>query len=32
VVEQHDYYTDTAAILGLEKALEELGVSAIARS
>jgi ketosteroid isomerase-like protein len=31
VVEQHDYYTDTAAILALEKALEELGVEAVAR-
>jgi ketosteroid isomerase-like protein len=31
VVEQHDYYADTAAILALEKALEELGVEAVAR-
>lgn len=31
VVEQHDYYADTAAILALENALEELGVEAITR-
>jgi ketosteroid isomerase-like protein len=31
VVEQHDYYVDTAAILGLENALTELGVPAIPR-
>jgi ketosteroid isomerase-like protein len=31
VVEQHDYYADTAAILALENALEELGVAAVPR-
>ena len=31
VVEQHDYYADTAAILALENALEELGVRAVPR-
>lgn len=31
VVEQHDYYADTAAILALENHLEELGVPAVPR-
>lgn len=31
VVEQHDYFADTAAILALDNALEELGVEAVAR-
>jgi ketosteroid isomerase-like protein len=31
VVEQHDYYADTAAILALENSLEELGVEAVTR-
>lgn len=31
VVEQHDYYFDTGAILGMEEALVELGVPAVAR-
>jgi ketosteroid isomerase-like protein len=31
VVEQHDYYADTAAILALEAKLNELGVAAVAR-
>ncbi len=31
VVEQHDFYVDTGAILGLEDALKERGVEAIAR-
>jgi hypothetical protein len=29
VVEQHDYYADTAAILDMEKALVERGVEPI---
>jgi ketosteroid isomerase-like protein len=31
VVEQHDYYADTAAIVDMEKALVERGVPAVAR-
>ena len=31
VVEQHDYYADTAAILALENTLQELGVPAVSR-
>ena len=31
VVEQHDYYADTAAIVALDRKLEELGVEAVAR-
>ena len=31
IVEQHDYYADTAAILALENALEEMGVPAVMR-
>lgn len=31
VVEQHDYYADTAAIVALEAKLTELGVPAVAR-
>ena len=31
VVEQHDYYTDTAAILALENTLEELGIEPVTR-
>ncbi len=29
VVEQHDFYVDTAAILALDRSLEELGVEAV---
>jgi len=31
VVEQHDFYVDTGAILALDNALEELGVPAVTR-
>lgn len=31
VVEQHDFYADTAAILAMENTLEELGVPAVTR-
>lgn len=31
VVEQHDYYVDTAAILALENTLQELGIEAVGR-
>ena len=31
VVEQHDFYVDTGAILELDRRLEELGIEAIAR-